>query len=154
MPLLSEWKNFHFTYFTFSFNFISHEHTVKESSPSEVFLGKAVLKICSKFTGEHPCRSGFSIKLLCNFIENALQHGCSPVSLLHTFKTPFPKNTSEGLLWKELNKLKSKKALQETDIHIKIIKKNVDVIPHFFYHNFKNSLLCSTFPTGVKYADL
>ena len=27
------------------------------SSPSEVFLGKRVLKICSKFTGEHPCRS-------------------------------------------------------------------------------------------------
>ena len=23
----------------------------------EVFLGKGVLKICSKFTGEHPCRS-------------------------------------------------------------------------------------------------
>ena len=23
--------------------------------PLEVFLGKSVLKICSKFTGEHPC---------------------------------------------------------------------------------------------------
>ena len=34
------------------------------SSPSEVFLGKGVLKICSKFTGEHPCRSAISIKLL------------------------------------------------------------------------------------------
>ena len=30
----------------------------------EVFLGKGVLKICSKFTGEHPCRSAISIKLL------------------------------------------------------------------------------------------
>ena len=28
-------------------------------------LGKAVLKICSKFTGEHPCQSAISIKLLC-----------------------------------------------------------------------------------------
>ena len=37
------------------------------SSSSEVFLGKVVLKICSKFTGEHPCRSVISIKLLCNF---------------------------------------------------------------------------------------
>ena len=35
------------------------------SSRSEVFLGKGVLKICSKFTGEHPCRSVISIKLLC-----------------------------------------------------------------------------------------
>ena len=29
----------------------------------EVFLGKALLKICSKFTGEHPCQSVISIKL-------------------------------------------------------------------------------------------
>ena len=33
------------------------------SSHTEVFLGKAVLKICSNFTGEHPCRSAISIKL-------------------------------------------------------------------------------------------
>ena len=32
----------------------------------KVFLEKCVLKICSKFTGEHPCRSAISIKLLCN----------------------------------------------------------------------------------------
>ena len=35
------------------------------SSPPELFLGKGVLKICSKFTGEHPCRSAISVKLLC-----------------------------------------------------------------------------------------
>ena len=34
--------------------------------PSRVFLGKGVLKICSKFTGEHPCQSVVSIKLLCS----------------------------------------------------------------------------------------
>ena len=27
------------------------------SSPSEMFLGKGVLKICSKLKGEHLCRS-------------------------------------------------------------------------------------------------
>ena len=63
-----------------------------------MFLGKGVLKICSKFTGEHPCRSVISIKLLCNFIEIALRHGCSAVNLLHIFKTPFLKNTSDRLL--------------------------------------------------------
>ena len=36
----------------------------------EVFLGKGVLKICSKFTGEHPCRSAISIKLLKQGISN------------------------------------------------------------------------------------
>ena len=68
------------------------------SSLPEVFLGKGVRNICSKFTGEHPCRSAISRKLLCNFIEIALRHGCSPVNLLHIFRTPFPKNTSGGLL--------------------------------------------------------
>ena len=36
------------------------------SSRREVFLKKGVLKICSKFIWEHPCRSAILIKLLCN----------------------------------------------------------------------------------------
>ena len=63
-----------------------------------MFLGKGVLKICRKFTGEHPCRIAISIKLLCNFIEITLWHGCCPLHLLHIFKTPFLKNNSEWLL--------------------------------------------------------
>ena len=49
------------------------------SSPPELFLVKDVLKTCSKFTGEHPCR------------------GCSAVNLLHIFRTLFYKNTYERL---------------------------------------------------------
>ena len=56
------------------------------------------LKRCSKFTGEHPCRSVISTKMLCNFIEIALRHVCSPVNLLHIFRTTFYKITSGGLL--------------------------------------------------------
>ena len=59
------------------------------SSPPEMLLGEGVLKICSKFTGEHPCRSVISMKLLCNVIEIVLRHGFSPVNLLHIFRTPF-----------------------------------------------------------------
>ena len=33
------------------------------SSDPEVFLGKGVLKMCSKFTGKHPCWSAISKKL-------------------------------------------------------------------------------------------
>ena len=33
-----------------------------------------------------------------NLIEIALRHGCSPVNLLHIFRTPFPKNTTGVLL--------------------------------------------------------
>ena len=74
-----------------------HFRKPPKSSRAEVFLGKVVVKICSKFTGEHPFRSVFSIKLQSNFIEIALRHGCSPVNLLHIFKKPFPKNTSGWL---------------------------------------------------------
>ena len=70
------------------------------SSPPEVFLGKVVLKICSKFTGERPYRSAISIKLICNFIEIALRQGCSPLNLLHIIRKTFPKNTPEGPLLK------------------------------------------------------
>ena len=70
------------------------------SSYPEVFLWKSVLKICSKFTRENPCRNVISIKLLCNFIEIALRHGFSSVNLLHIFRTPFHKSTSGQLLLK------------------------------------------------------
>ena len=70
------------------------------SSPGEVFLAKGALKICSKFTGEHPCQSVTSIKSQSNFIEIIFWDGCSPVNLLHIFSAPFLKNTSGGLLLK------------------------------------------------------
>ena len=66
--------------------------------PPEIFLGKEILEICSKFKGEHPWRSVVSIKLLCNFNEIAFWHECSPVNFLHIFRTPFPGNTSGQLL--------------------------------------------------------
>ena len=68
------------------------------SSHPEVFLGKGVMKICDRFTGEYPCRSVISITLQSNTIEIALQHGCSALNLLHIFRTPFPRNTSGWLL--------------------------------------------------------
>ena len=37
------------------------------SSHPEVFLGKGALKICSKVTGEHACRSVIFIKLQSNW---------------------------------------------------------------------------------------
>ena len=63
--------------------FLKTSENYRNSHP-EVFLVKRCSEICSKFTGEHPCRSVISIKLL----------------LLHIFGTPFTKNTSEWLLMK------------------------------------------------------
>ena len=68
------------------------------SSHPEVFLGKGVPKTCCKFTREHPCRNAISTKLISNFIETSLQHGCSSVNLLYLFRRPFLKNTSGWML--------------------------------------------------------
>ena len=63
----------------------------------EIELIEAVTQeICSKFTEEHPCRSAISRKLQSNFIEITLRHGCSPVNLLHIFKTLFLRTPPSG----------------------------------------------------------
>ena len=55
-----------------------------------MFLRKGVLKICSKFTGEHPCRS------LISDHTSAWVFSCT---FLHIFRTTFLKNTSGGCFW-------------------------------------------------------
>ena len=101
------------------------ESDISRNSHPEVFLEKGVLKICSKFTGEHPCQSVISIKLLCNFIEITLRHGCSPVNSMHIFRTPFLKNPSGRLLLHIWHYLVSNKNLW----------KNINNIPehNYFY---------------------
>ena len=71
-----------------------HLHQSFRSSPPEVFLGKGVLRICSKFTGEHPSRSVIWIKLQWNH-TSVWVFSCE---FLAYFQTPFSKNTSRRLL--------------------------------------------------------
>ena len=85
-----------------------------------MFLRNGVVKICSKFTGEHPCRTANSIKLLCNFIEIALRNGCPPVDLPDIFGTPFPMNTSGLLLLDRTNKSRHH-PVQTTDVFLIIL---------------------------------
>ena len=77
---------------TCNFQHLIFNNTYSQKQPS-----RGVLKICSKFTGEHPYRSAISIKLQSKFIEITLWHRCSPVNLLHIFRTPFLKSTSGRL---------------------------------------------------------
>ena len=55
---------------------------------------------------------------------------------------------------KEINKLDEKKACQEHDIPVKLIKSNKDLFSHFIYYNFNNSLFSSNFPSNLKAADI
>ena len=55
---------------------------------------------------------------------------------------------------KEINQLNGKKAYQEHDIPVKLIKSNKDLFSHFIYHNFNNSLFSSNFPSNLKAADI
>ena len=84
--------------------------TSGQTTQKQPFRGVFRKKCLEKHAGEHPCRSLISIKLLCNFIEIALWHGCSPVNLLYIFGTSFPRKTSGQLLlatfnWKYIAKM-------------------------------------------------
>ena len=68
-----------------------------------------------------------------------------------TFRFDF---TSYEETIKEVNNLKIRKVSQKTDIPIRNIKENIDIVSFFLYHNFNNSLSCSTFPTAMKYAEV
>ena len=54
----------------------------------------------------------------------------------------------------EINKLNMKKASQTMDILVPIVKEKKDVIALFIGHNFNNSRSSSSFPTGLKYANV
>ena len=58
-------------------------------NPSEVFLGKDVLKICSKFSGDHPRQSAITMKLQSSIIEIPLRHRCYPAYFQNLFLRTF-----------------------------------------------------------------
>ena len=48
--------------YTFLINVVTENMLLfSRSSRPEVFLGEGVLKLCSKFTGEHPCLIGIAL---------------------------------------------------------------------------------------------
>ena len=55
---------------------------------------------------------------------------------------------------KEVALLSNKKASQASDIPVKIIKENRDLMAYFILHNFNNALSCSEYPTSLKYGDI
>ena len=55
---------------------------------------------------------------------------------------------------KEINNLKSRKVSRKTDIPVKLVKENIDIVSYFLYHNFNNFLPCSAFSTGMKYPEV
>ena len=50
----------------------------------------------------------------------------------------------------EIHNLDKKKACQESDIPVKIIKDNIDIFSEFILHNFNNSIFDAIFPSELK----
>ena len=69
-----------------------HKLNIFQKQPFRGVLSKR----CS--IGGHPCQSVILINLQSKFIEITLRHRCSPVNLLHIFRTSFSKNPSGWLL--------------------------------------------------------
>ena len=72
-------------------SFFFHSPQKQPSRGGVLRKRKGIMKICTKFAGEHPCRNAISIKLQSNFIENGVG------VLLHIFRTLIPKNTSASV---------------------------------------------------------
>ena len=53
---------------------------------------------------------------------------------------------TKNMILAEIHNLHNKKACQESDIPVKIIKDNNDIFSEFIFHNFKNSIFDATFP--------
>ena len=81
------------------------ENVCLENRKKEVTLG---ISIHNKLTFHSHIKnilyqlfqSAILMKLQSSFVEMTLRHGCSPVNLVHIFRTTFPKNTSGRLLLK------------------------------------------------------
>ena len=50
----------------------------------------------------------------------------------------------------EIHNLDKKKACQESDITVKIIKDKIDIFSEFILHNFNNSIFDATFPSELE----
>ena len=74
------------------------EMSKTEAAVQRCFIRKRCSENMQQIYRRKPMLNSDLNKIASNFIEITLRHGCSPVNLLHNFKTPFPKNTSGGLL--------------------------------------------------------
>ena len=54
----------------------------------------------------------------------------------------------------EIHNLGNKKACQESDIPVKVIKHNTNIVSEFIFHNFNNSMFDATLPLELKNADV
>ena len=105
------------------------DSTFSRSSHPEVILVKGVLKICSRFTGDHPCRSVISIKFQSNFIELKLWRGCSPLNLLHIFRTPLLRTPLGVCFWFS----HFQNVFLQTLNNLKQVKRNIFRFNHNFF---------------------
>ena len=77
----------------------------KQKQPSRCVLEEKYSENMQQIYRRTPMWKCDSIKLLCNFIEITLQHGCSHANLRHVFRATFTRNTSGELRLSKLTKL-------------------------------------------------
>ena len=79
-------------------NFIFMNLKLLQKHPFRNILEESCSKNMQQIYRETPMPKCDFNKVASNFTEIALRHGCSPVNLLHIFRTPFHKNISGWLL--------------------------------------------------------
>ena len=98
----------HYCYVTHPFKHNQHQMLARmlysrleqwflQKQPYRDVLSKRCSENMQQFCRRTPMLKCKSIKLLCNFCKITFRYGCSSVNLLHVFRKPFSKNTSEGM---------------------------------------------------------
>ena len=64
------------------------------------------------------------------------------------------RHKSLGEITKKIKRLDKKKACQDTDTLIKVIKNNSDIFADFFFLNFNNCIALSVFPSNFKNVEI
>ena len=85
------------TFYSFFFWFVL-DASLTQKQPSRGVLRKRCSENMQQIYRRKPMLKCDCNKVATKFIEITLRHGCSPVKLLHIFRTLFSKNTSGRLL--------------------------------------------------------
>ena len=155
VPLFSE-KAFHKESIILNNNkIISNDEELAE------FFNKHFSKIVEKLAVDETLASNIASSHITDPVFNAIKKyenhpSIKKIKLFMSgkdLKFSFNFETKNKIL-AEIHNLDKKKACQESDIPVKIIKDNIDIFSEFILHNFNNSSFDATFPSELKKADV
>ena len=111
-------------------------------------ISHRALKPITKFRNRPKCTCYYPVDTECKFnVHKTFRRRPGRLSL------SFSKVSVDDVL-KEINKLGDRKVIQSTDIPVKILKQNADIIGSYIFHFLDVYIDKGTFPSALKHANI